>query len=238
MAFVLQPRQLLLVRLAGWVNVRQQAKIEFREAENKVLKEKLGKRRLLLNDDQRRLLTAKAHALGRQGLAEITTLFTTDPLLRWHWRLVAAKWDYSDRRQKPVGRPPLDADVEQLVVRLAKENPTWGNDRIAGALGNLSHEVSDTTVGNMLRANGLEPAPDRKRAPRWKEFLAGHWDCLAATDFTTVEVWTRSGLVTFYLLFVMRLATRRVYLAGVTASPNGLWMNRSRAISPIAKMVF
>jgi transposase InsO family protein len=226
MTFVLQPWQLLLAGLAGWVNVRQQAKIDFLEAENKVLKEKLGKKRLLLNDDQRRLLAIKAHALGRQGLAEITTLFTPDTLLRWHRRLVAKKWDYSNRRQKPVGRPPLDSEIEQLVVRLAKENPTWGYDRIAGMLANLGHEVSDTTVGNVLKANGLEPAPDRKRSPRWKEFLAAHWDALGATDFTTVEVWTRSGLVTFYLLFVMRLATRRVHLAGVTASPNGPWMKQ------------
>ena len=93
---------------------------------------------------------------------------------------------------------------------MARENPTWGYDRIQGALANLGHDISDTTVGCILKAHGVDPAPDRKRQSTWKSFLQAHWYVLASVDFTTIEVWTKSGLVTFYLLFVMELATRRV----------------------------
>ena len=159
-----------MASLAGWVNQRQQRQIEFLQTEVRTLKE-LGPKRILLNDDQRRRLAVKAQALGRQGLEEITTLFTPDTLLRWHRRLVAAKWDYSQRRERPVGRPPIAVEIERLVVRLAKENPTWGYDRIVGALANLGHDISDTTVGNILRANGLEPAPERKKTVNAHEEL-------------------------------------------------------------------
>jgi len=107
---------------------------------------------------------------------------------------------------------------------MARENPTWGYDRIQGALANLGNHVSDRTVGNILKAHGIEPAPDRKRQSTWKSFLAAHWDVLASVDFTTLEVWTKGGLVTIYLLFVMELATRRVHFAGITAHPDELWM--------------
>ena len=107
---------------------------------------------------------------------------------------------------------------------MARENPTWGYDRIQGALANLGHEISDTTVGSILKAHGVDPAPDRKRQSTWKSFIRAHWDVLASVDFTTIEVWTKGGLVTFYLLFVMELATRRVHFAGCTANPNDLWM--------------
>jgi len=82
----------------------------------------------------------------------------------------------------------------------------------------LGHEISDQTVGNILSENGIEPAGSRKRQTTWSTFLKAHWDVLAAIDFATVEVWTKGGLVTFYLLFVMELKTRRVHLAACTAS--------------------
>jgi hypothetical protein len=107
-----------------------------------------------------------------------------------------------------------------LVLRIAKENPSWGYDRIKGALANLGHIVSDQTVGNILKQHGIEPAPDRRKQTTWATFLKAHWDVLAAIDFTTVEVWTRGGLVTFYLLFAIELKTRRVHFAGSTAQRN------------------
>ena len=76
------------------------------------------------------------------------------------------------------------------MVRFAKENPDWGFDRIQGSLANLGHDISDQTVGNILKAHGIEPAPERKRQTTWKTFLRAHWDVLGAIDFTTVEVWT------------------------------------------------
>jgi hypothetical protein len=102
---------------------------------------------------------------------------------------------------------------------MGRENPTWGDDRIQGALANLGHKISDTTGGNILREHGIEPAPERKRQSTWKAFLKCHWDVLGAIDFTTIEVWTKGGLVAFYLLFAMEVATCRVHLAGCTTNP-------------------
>ena len=105
-----------------------------------------------------------------------------------------------------------------MILRFAKENPTWGYDRIQGALANVGDHISDQTVGNILKQHGIEPAPDRKRQTTWKTFIKAHWDVLAAIDFTTVEVWTKGGLVTYYLLFVMEIAARRVHLAACSPS--------------------
>jgi len=91
-------------------------------------------------------------------------------------------------------------------------------------LANLGHSVSDRTVGNIMKTHGIEPAPDRKRQSTWKAFLEAHWEVLASIDFTTIEAWTKTGLVTYYLLFVMEVATRRVYFAGCTANPDEPWM--------------
>src|SRR4051794_4115208 len=118
MNFVLQPWHLLLMILAGWVNREQQQVIEYLRTENQVLREKLGKSRLLLNDDQRRRLAVKAKVLGRKLLKEVGTLFTPDTLLRWHRMLVAKKWDYSHKREK-MGRPSITPEVVELVLRMA-----------------------------------------------------------------------------------------------------------------------
>ncbi len=154
MSFILQPWQLLFMILAGWVHREQQERIEYLRTENQVLKEKFGKKRILLNDDQRRRLAVKGKILGRKRLQEIGTLFTPDTILRWHRTLVAQKWDYSQRR-KSVGRPRVEKEIVELVLRFARENPSWGYDRIQGALENLGHEVSDQTVGNILKEHGI-----------------------------------------------------------------------------------
>jgi transposase InsO family protein len=226
MNFILQPGHLLHLILAGWVNQRQQQVNDYLQTENQILREILGKRRILLDDDQRRRLAVKGKTLGRRFLAQIGTLFTPDTILRWHRLLVARKWDYSERRQKKPGRPALSQEIHDLVVRFARENPTWGYDRIQGALANVGHEISDSSVANILKEHGIEPAPRRRRQTTWKTFLKAHWEVLAAVDFTTVEVWTKNGLITFYLLVVMELATRRVHFAGTTVSPEDSWMKQ------------
>ncbi len=139
--------------------------------------------------------------------------------------LVAKKWDYSQRRPSP-GRPRVEQKIVALVLRFARQNLSWGYDRIQGALANLGQRVSDQTVGNILKEHGLEPAPERKRQSTWKTFLQSPWDVLAAIDVTTLEVWTKGGLVTYYLLFVMELATRRVHFAGCTPNPKESWMKQ------------
>ena len=153
-------------------------------------------------------------------LSEIPSFEVTLAVYRM---LVAEKWNHVDKR-KSVGRPPTPQEVVDLVLKFTRENLTWGYDRIANALANLGHDVSDQTVGNILKFHGIEPAPDRRRQMTWSTFLRAHWNQLAAVDFTTIEVWTTGGLTTFYLLFAMRLATRQVYFAGCTTNPTGPWM--------------
>ena len=134
------------------------------------------------------------------------------------------------RPEKKDG-PSADAEGSPRTGRAyARENPTWGYDRIQGALANLGHDISDTTVGNILRAHGMEPAPKRRLTSTWKTFLKAHWDVLAAIDFTTIEVWSPRGLVTYYLLAVMELATRRVHFAGLTVHPTRRGSSKRPAI--------
>ena len=175
MSFVLQPWQLLLVILAGCLNRQLQQVIDYLRAENQVLKEKLGKKRILLTDDQRRRLAVQGKLLGRNLLEQVATIVTPDTILRWHRELVAQKWDYSHRRTKQLGRPPIPEEVQQLVLKLAKENPTWGYDRIQGALANLGHAISDISVGNILKGHGIPPAPERQRQTSWNTFLKAPW---------------------------------------------------------------
>ncbi len=223
MEFILQSWQLYFLMLAGWINRQQQEVIEYLLTENQVLKEKLGKKRILLNDDQRRRLAVKGKILGSKRLNEVSTLFSPETILRWHRKLVAKKWDYTHKR-KSVGRPRVTKEIVDLVLRFARENPTWGYDRIEGALANLGFYICDQTVGNILKQHGIEPAGDRKRQTTWATFLKAHWDVLAAIDFTTVEVWTKGGLVTFYLLFVIELKTRRVQFVNCTTNAVEPWM--------------
>jgi putative transposase len=220
----LQPWHLLLLVIAGRAQQDQQKTIDYLFAENEILRKKLGKKRILLTDAERRRLAVKGKTLGRRLLEQLATIVTPDTILRWHRTLIAEKWNYNDRK-KP-GRPAVSDEARELVLRLAKENPTWGHDRIQGALANLGHDISDTTVENILKAKGIEPAPDRKRDTSWSTFIKAHWEVLASVDFTTVEVWTTRGLLTYYLLFVMEIKTRRVHLAGITPNPTGAWMQQ------------
>jgi hypothetical protein len=108
------------------------------------------------------------------------------------------------------GRPRINREVEELIVRMAEENRSWGYDRIVGALANLGHEISDQTVGNVLQRHGLPPAPERKHTTTWATFIRTHLAVLAGTDFFTAEVLTLRGLVTYYVLFFIHLESRKV----------------------------
>ena len=109
---------------------------------------------------------------------------------------------------------------------MAEENRGWGYDRIQGALSNLGHELAPGTIANILKRHGIETAPERSRKTTWKEFLTRHWDQIVATDFFTIEVWTRTGLQRFVVLFFMELSTRRVEIGGIASGANGLWMSQ------------
>ena len=191
--------------------------------ENKVLKARLRGRKLRLTDDERRRLAVKGKALGRKLLAEVAGIVTPETLLAWHRRLIARKWDYSERRKQP-GRPRVMAEISELVVGMAKSNPRWGYTRIRGALSNLGHTVARSTIANILREHGIEPAPERSERTPWRTFLAAHWETVAATDFFTVEVATVRRLVTYYVLVVIELSSRKVHIAGITPGPEGPFM--------------
>ena len=206
------------------MNQRQLQAIEYLREENRVLREELGERRLRLNNDQRRRLAVKAKGMGRKLLGEVATIVTPETLLRWHRNLIAQKYDGSGRRGP--GRPRKAGEVEELVIQMAEQNRDWGYGRIQGALSNLGHDLARSTIADMLKRRGIEPAPERSRKTSWKEFLTQHWDLIVAADFFTVEVWTAKGLQRFLVLFFIELSTRRVEVAGISAAANGLWMSQ------------
>ena len=215
----LDPLRFVLIGLAGWINEQQRDVIDYLQEENRVLRDQLGNKRLRLSDEQRRRLAVKAKKLGRKALSEVASLVTPDTLLAWHRKLIARKYDGSPRRSP--GRPRVMEQIRELVARLAQENGTWGYTRIRGALANLGHQVGRSTIARTLKEHGLEPAPERRRKTSWQQFLQAHWEVLAAADFFTVEVWTRTGLVRVMVLFVIELSTRRVEIAGISSQPEG-----------------
>jgi putative transposase len=214
----------MLAYITGSVDQHLLLRNEYLVAENQILRRQVSGR-LRLSDAERRTLAEIGKRLGPEGLAEVATVVKPETILAWSRRLVAQKFDGTKARKGP-GRPRTAAEVEALVVQMAKDNPSWGYDRIVGALGNVSHELSDETVGNILKRHGIAPAPEREKKTTWKQFIGRHLAVLAATDFFTTEVWTARGLVTFYVLFFIRLHSRQVHIAGVTTSPTEAWMRQ------------
>src|SRR5215468_5780487 len=206
------------------MNQQQQQAIDYLREENRVLREQLGGRRLRFTDDQRRRLAARAKGLGRRAMSQIATIVTPGTLLAWHRKLIARNYDGSASRSP--GRPRTEANIESLVVQMAVENRAWGYTRIVGALLNLGHNLARGTVANILKRNGIEPAPERIRKTTWKEFLAQHWEMIVAADFFTIEVWTAKGLQCFVVLFFIELSSRRVEIGGISAAADGLWMSQ------------
>ena len=170
-----------------------------------------------LEPADRALLAAVSRVLPRARWS--CFLVKPKTLLRWHRRLVAGAWTYPNRG---AGRPPLDQDAQQLIVRLAKENPRWGYQRVQGELLRLGVRVSASAVRFILRRHGLDPAP-RRTATTWRAFLRQHVAGIVACDFFIVDtIWLRR----LYVLFFIELDTRLVHLAGVTATPNSGWVTQ------------
>ena len=214
----------ILAYITGTVDQELLLRNEYLAAENRILKAQL-QGRLRLSDAERMTLGEIGHRLGRKALGEVATAALPDTISGWYRRLVARKFDGSRARRAP-GRPPIDKEIEELIVRMAKENRSWGYDRIVGALANLGHQVSDQTVGNVLGRHGIPPAPERERTTTWAEFIRAHLAVLAGTDFFTVEVLTLRGLVTYYVLFFIHLGSRKVEIAGITTHPTEQWMKQ------------
>jgi hypothetical protein len=212
--------QWLLLVLTSWLERREREILAYLIVENRLLRRQLGTRRVRLTDADRRRLAVRAIRVGRRTLDEIASIATPDTLLRWHRQLVARKWTSRICR----GRRVILAEIERLVVRMADENPTWGYTRIQGALQNVGHRVGRSTIARILKAHGLPPVPQRPTS--WQTFLRAHWGAIAGADFFTTEVWTWRGLVTYYTVFVIDLASRRVVLAGSTPWPNEMFMRQ------------
>ena len=165
----------------------------------------------------RAFLAAAARRLPRARWERF--LVTPRTLLRWHRELVRLKWARYNRRQ---GRPPLPGELQELILRLAKENPRWGYKRIKGELLKLGIKVSATAIRKLLARRGLGPAP-RRGGTTWRQFLAQQASSMVACDFFTVEtVWLKR----IYVLVLIELATRRVHLAGCTTNPDGAWVTQ------------
>jgi len=156
----------------------------------------------------------------REVLAASVLLFKPDTFLRWHRDLVRRKWTFQPTDRG--GRPPIDAEVENWIVRLAHENPRWGYDRIHGELVKLGFTLDPTTVKHVMKRHHLLPAPQRG-ASSWRTFLGHYKHQMLACDFFTVEtLW----LDTLYVLFFIELKTRRVYFAGCTDQPDSAWVTQ------------
>ena len=214
----------ILAYITGTVDQELLLRNEYLVAENRILRAQLNAP-LRLTDAERMTLAEIAYRLGRAALEDVANVVKPDTLLGWYRRLIARKFDGSKFRRYP-GRPRIDNEIEQLVVRMAKENTDWGYDRIVGAMANLGYRLSDQTGGNILQRHSIPPAPERKRTTTWADFIRAHMAVLTGTDFFTVEVLTLRGLVTYYVLFFIRLESRRVEVAGITQHPNEAWMKQ------------
>jgi putative transposase len=178
-----------------------------------------------LEPTDRALLAAVSRALPRGRWS--CFFVKPETLLRWHRRLVAGAWTSPRRGQ---GRPPLDHGIQELIIRLATENPNWGYQRIKGELQQLGAQVSATAIRTTLRRHRLDPAP-RRAATTWRAFLRQQAVGIVACDFFTVDtIWLRR----LYVLFFIELDTRRVHVAGVTANPNAAWVTQqARNLLPV-----
>jgi putative transposase len=201
---------MVLAVLTGWLDRQEHQAVAYLMEENRVLRYQLRGQRLQFTDDDRRRLAVRGHRLGRQVLRQIASVVTPDTILRWHRQLIVRKWTYANNR---ASRHGVLAEIRRLVVRMAEENPTWGYTRIQGAPANVGHRVGRSTIARILKMHGVPPVPARPTS--WQTFLRAHWGAVAEADFLTTEVWTWRGLVTYYNLFVIDLASRRVQIVGV-----------------------
>ena len=213
----------MLAYVCGSIDDTLLKKIEYLLEENRALRGQLEKR-VKLTDAERKSLAEKAVALG-DLMSDTVSIVKPATILKWHRKLVAQKFDGSKNR-KSHGRPKISAKIETMIIRIAKENRTWGYDRIAGTLADLGHKISDQSVANILKRNGLEPVKERVKGETWAEFIRRYKDVLWATDLFTCEVWTKGGLTTFYVLFFIHIKTRRVVIGGASENPDGGWVTQ------------
>jgi putative transposase len=217
----------MVLLVAGWLNRHQQQAIVYLRAENRVLRDRIVERRLRFTNEERRMLALAGESVGRAALRVIATLASPETVLGWYRELVARK--YSAPKANGASTCPKRRSVEEQVLRMAKDNPSWGYTRIRGALRNIGVDAGRSTIARILKRNGLHPALERSRIPSWKTFLEAHRGAIAAADFLTVEVLTMRGLIRHVVFFVIDVTNRCVQVAGITRQPEGAWMDRMAA---------
>ena len=209
--------------------LNMQKSLDYCMEENRVLREQLkdkyGCKRMKLTDSQRRRLAVKGIAIGRHILSNVSALFQPETILGWHRELVAKKYDSSAVARKS-GRPRVSQEIINEVLRVARMNPSWGYDRIKGVLAHVGLKLGRSTIKRILHDHGIVPEPELKRRVQWKEFLKSHLHVMSATDFFSVELLTKRGLVRCMVLFVIDIATRRVEISGIRVDPDGQWMKQ------------
>src|SRR5215831_8530403 len=217
-------------KLLGSITASVDEELRLRNAylvtENRLFRQQISGRVHLTNSD-RKILAELGQQLGKKALEEIATVAKPDTILAWHRTFAAQQ---GDRAQLPksVGRPRIDKEIADLVVRMARENRSWGYDRIVGALTNLGYRISDQTVGNILKRHGVPPAPIRKTTTTWKEFVRIHMAVLGATDFFTSEGWRRCALVISSLCCLLYGGFHHVHAGGMTLHHHMRWMLTSQ----------
>ena len=208
-----------LAMIGGHVDEELLLRNEYLAIENEILRKKI-QGQIKLSQCERIRLATVGKKIGIKALRDVAMIVKPETILTWYRKLIASKFDSSKNRKKKVGRPLTDSELEALILQINKRNPRWGYDRIAGALANLGYQISDQTIGNILKRNGIMPVPIRKPHLSWSHFIAMHKDVITACDFFTTEVFTASGLVTFYVLFFIQIGSRKVHIAGITPYPN------------------
>lgn len=169
-----------------------------------------------LRQEDRLVLAALSRLLPRERWSAF--FVTPATLLRWHRQVLARYWTYPHR----PGRPPVDPQLRALILRLARENPTWGHRRIQGELARLGYQIAPSTVWKILHAADVGPAP-RRSGPTWTQFLTAQAHTVVSCDFFTVDTVFFKRL---YVLFFLELATRRVHVIGVTTHPTSAWVTQ------------
>ena len=187
------------------------------------LSELTGKARLELTDSDKRRLAQKGKALNYYLLAAVEPTWAPGTLRGWYNSLVGAKYNSVRDGQKKRGRKPISQEIVDEVLKLAKNNPDWGYDRIAGVMKYLKYDVSATTVRHILDDNGIVPDPERRLRGDWDQFIETQQYSTASTDFAQVERLTPFGLVRESLLFFMDIGSREVCLGGIVHKPDGNW---------------
>jgi hypothetical protein len=202
----------LLGSVTESVNEELRLRNAYLGAENRIFRHQIDGRVQLTNND-RKALAELGQKLGQKVLEELATVAKPDTILAWH-RLCVDQQCHSSQLYRSVGRPRIDKEVEDLVVRMARENRSWGYDRIVGALANLGYTISDQTVGNILKRYGIPPAPECKKTVTWREFIRMHMDVLGAADFFTSEMWNGFRLLIASLLCFIHFGRPHVNTVG------------------------